>query len=213
MSKKIKMSGYSKPEGVTLYYLHKICIKELSKYKNGKLLEISPGELRFWRQIKELNKFEMYGCDIERNDDSIKYCNLNTDDLPYSDAFFDYVICCEVIEHIHNPWKLIAEIKRVLKPSGRLIISTPNISKMYDRIYYLLKGFFPGFQYEKYNHAMQHINPINIKELLLILHKCGFVVNGIKYNTMKKYQRLFPKGWFGYSVAVFAVRGEGFYCQ
>lgn len=202
------MSGYSKPEGETLYYLHKICLDELRKCEKGKLLEISPGQLRFWRQIKELNKFELYGCDIECNDDSIKYCNLNTDDLPYDNALFDDVVCCEVIEHIHNPWKLIAEMKRVLKPGGKLIISTPNISKMYDRIFYLFKGFFPGFQYERYNHAMQHINPINIKEMLLLLNENGFVINDIKYNVTKKYQKLFPKGWFGYCVALFAVKGE-----
>ncbi len=196
------MSGYSKAEGETIYYLHKICIEELSRYKNGKLLEISPGGLRLWRKIKELNKFDMHGCDIECNDDTIKYCNLNADDLPYNHALFDYVVCCEVIEHIHNPWKLIAEIKRILKPGGKLIISTPNISKMYDRIYYLLKGVIPSFQYEKHTHSMQHINPINIKELLLILNECNFVVSDIKYNLAKKYQKLFPKGWFGYSVVV-----------
>lgn len=199
------INGYSKAEGETLYYLHKLILQELIKYEKGQLLEISPGDLRLWTQIKKLNQFEMYGCDIVCNDASIKYCNLNTDNIPFNDEFFDYVVCCEVIEHIQNPWKLINQIKRVLRSEGRLIITTPNVSKIHDRIYYFFRGFFPGFQYEKYMHSMQHINPINIRELLLILNENGFRINDVKYNIHKKYHALFPKGWFGYSVAVFAV--------
>lgn len=56
--------------------------------------------------------------------------------------------------------------------------------------------------------VMQHINPINIKEMPLLLNENGFVINDIKYNVTKKYQKLFPKGWFGYCVALFAVKGE-----
>lgn len=39
---------------------------------------------------------------------------------------FDYVIIFQVIEHIRNDHELIAEIHRILKPGGQLIISTPN---------------------------------------------------------------------------------------
>ena len=38
----------------------------------------------------------------------------------------DYVICFQVIEHIRDDFGTIAEIQRVLKPNGQLLISTPN---------------------------------------------------------------------------------------
>lgn len=38
----------------------------------------------------------------------------------------DYVICFQVIEHIRDDFSTIAEIQRVLKPNGQLIITTPN---------------------------------------------------------------------------------------
>lgn len=39
---------------------------------------------------------------------------------------FDYVFCIEVLEHVRNPHFVLNEIKRVLKPSGFLILSVPN---------------------------------------------------------------------------------------
>ncbi|MCA9409212.1 MAG: methyltransferase domain-containing protein [Candidatus Omnitrophica bacterium] len=39
---------------------------------------------------------------------------------------FDLILCSELLVHIKNPYKCIAEIKRLLKPGGHCIISTPN---------------------------------------------------------------------------------------
>lgn len=46
--------------------------------------------------------------------------------LPFSDATFDCVISFQVIEHIREDRRFVQEIRRVLKPGGRLILSTPN---------------------------------------------------------------------------------------
>lgn len=43
-----------------------------------------------------------------------------------SSGCMDFVIMFQVIEHIKDDFGMIAEIKRVLKPGGRLIITTPN---------------------------------------------------------------------------------------
>ncbi len=47
-------------------------------------------------------------------------------DLPFADGDFDACVCFEVIEHIENPDTLVQQASRVLKPSGMLIVSTPN---------------------------------------------------------------------------------------
>jgi len=39
---------------------------------------------------------------------------------------FDYVFCIEVLEHGRNPYFVLNEIERILKPSGFLILSVPN---------------------------------------------------------------------------------------
>lgn len=46
--------------------------------------------------------------------------------IPFQDRSFDYVISSEVVEHVPDPFKAIAELHRVLKPGGILVITTPN---------------------------------------------------------------------------------------
>jgi SAM-dependent methyltransferase len=47
-------------------------------------------------------------------------------DLPFEDASFDYVVCTEVIEHTTRPSRAVAELARVLRLGGTLVLSTPN---------------------------------------------------------------------------------------
>lgn len=46
--------------------------------------------------------------------------------LTYPDHSFDVAVCFEVLEHVQNPDALLREAKRVLKPGGTFILSTPN---------------------------------------------------------------------------------------
>jgi SAM-dependent methyltransferase len=47
-------------------------------------------------------------------------------DLPLDDDSFDVVVSFETIEHVKEPEKALAELRRVLKPDGVLVISSPN---------------------------------------------------------------------------------------
>lgn len=46
--------------------------------------------------------------------------------LPFPNDSFDFVICLETMEHMMNPYYALMEMRRVLKPGGRLICSVPN---------------------------------------------------------------------------------------
>lgn len=46
--------------------------------------------------------------------------------LPFEDESFDYVVSFQVIEHISNDKRFVEEVRRVLRPGGKFIVSTPN---------------------------------------------------------------------------------------
>jgi SAM-dependent methyltransferase len=58
-----------------------------------------------------------------------------SDQIPFSDASFDLVICHHGLEHIRTIEKTLGEIGRVLKPDGRLVVSIPNGYGLCDGIY------------------------------------------------------------------------------
>ena len=58
-----------------------------------------------------------------------------SDQIPFSDASFDLVICHHGLEHIPTVEKTLGEIGRVLKPDGRLVVSIPNGYGLCDGIY------------------------------------------------------------------------------
>jgi ubiquinone/menaquinone biosynthesis C-methylase UbiE len=45
--------------------------------------------------------------------------------LPFADSAFDLVLCSETIEHVRDVQLLLSEIRRVLRPGGRLALTTP----------------------------------------------------------------------------------------
>lgn len=66
-------------------------------------------------------------------------------ELPMADGRYDRIICNQVLEHVPEPAKALAELFRVLKPGGRLFLSAPlyfqEHQKPYDFYRYTQYGF------------------------------------------------------------------------
>lgn len=50
--------------------------------------------------------------------------------LPFADRCFSLVLLVAVLEHTSEPWRLLQEARRVLKPGGRVLIVVPNDATM-----------------------------------------------------------------------------------
>jgi SAM-dependent methyltransferase len=70
--------------------------------------------------------------------------DISSEKLPFQDAFFDIVYFGDVIEHLTDPDFAIAEVHRVLKASGVLLLSTPNLASWLNRLL-LFVGYQPLF--------------------------------------------------------------------
>lgn len=67
--------------------------------------------------------------------------NIENENLPYEDNFFDYIIFGDVLEHLNDPWKILSDMKKYLKKDGYIIASIPNIMHV-SILYRLFNGFF-----------------------------------------------------------------------
>lgn len=56
---------------------------------------------------------------------------------------FDYILFGDILEHLVDPWKVLAELKSTLKPDGRIIVSLPNIAHIELFVQVFIKGTWP----------------------------------------------------------------------
>lgn len=134
-------------------HLHRYALA--CEYVAGKtVLDIACGE-GYGSHIMSGNATAVFGVDIDIatiRKARLKYVKENlefkegsTDAIPFEDAMFDVVVSFETIEHHDKHELMLSEIKRVLKPGGLMILSTP------DKLYYSDKRNF--------------VNKFHIKEL------------------------------------------------
>ena len=105
-----------------------------------------------------------------------KLVNVDIKNICFKDAYFDVVICSEVIEHLKQEDCIFQELKRVLKREGVLILGTPDYSTFsWNLIEWLYKKIIPG------GYADEHISHYNKRELVQRLENMGFKLESHKY--------------------------------
>ena len=67
--------------------------------------------------------------------------------LPFKNETFDIVICTEVMEHVAEPKQLLYEARRVLRPNGILIVTTPFLVPVHESPYDFYRYTNHGLEY------------------------------------------------------------------
>jgi 2-polyprenyl-3-methyl-5-hydroxy-6-metoxy-1,4-benzoquinol methylase len=119
---------------------------------------------------------------------AFKFHNFNSEKerFPFLDKEFDIALCCEVIEHLmQNPVYMLAEIHRVLKEGGTLLLSTPNAMKAKYFIQFLSgKNIF--YPYSTHGAYGRHNREFSLEELENLLKLCNFKIKISKVVNLHK---------------------------
>lgn len=103
--------------------------------------------------------------------------NVEEERFPFADAAFAAVFFCEILEHLQrDPVAALAEIKRVLKPDGVLILTTPNAARLENRAR-LLAGQNIYDPYSGYGPYGRHNREYTRPELEQLLTHAGFAID------------------------------------
>lgn len=134
----------------------------------------------------------LVGVDAVSRPDGAQWTGVTADiasRLPFADNSFDAVVAGEIIEHVPHPDLMLREIRRILTPSGRLVLSTPNMVSWANRVLVPL-GIQPLFTETSSevhlgrrwralgqgNQVQGHLKVFSHRALQQILHRCGFTV-------------------------------------
>jgi SAM-dependent methyltransferase len=85
-------------------------------------------------------KIRIEGIDPNYSSERVRAGSLTS--LPYADATFDRALCLDVLEHLTldaQP-RALAELARVLRPGGEILVSVPNLAHLQSRVHFLLTG-------------------------------------------------------------------------
>jgi 2-polyprenyl-3-methyl-5-hydroxy-6-metoxy-1,4-benzoquinol methylase len=156
----------------------------------GRLLDVGYAKGSFADSLVNLG-WDCTALDVNRrHHDRIRtiQCDLN-EGFPVEAAAFDVVTAGEIIEHMIDESAFLQECRRALKPGGRLIVTTPNLSFLVNR-FLMLFGRMPKFVYEPYHY---HFHTRDT--LVELLTRNGFVVERVAGSHVLYSRRLHATGW------------------
>lgn len=106
--------------------------------------------------------------------------------LPFENNSFDVVIAVEVWEHINGHPNFLSEVYRILKPKGKLFITTPNILSLKSRMRFLFTGFFYSFKPLDLNKTdgLQHVSSFTYDQIIWLAGQYHFQLE--KFSVDKK---------------------------
>jgi ubiquinone/menaquinone biosynthesis C-methylase UbiE len=120
------------------YEAYPVFLKFLRPATGTKLLDVGCGTGFFLKAAAETG-IKTYGVDLSteavkisrKNSPSSTILEVNSESLPFPNAYFDYVCCLGALEHFIDIDKGLKEFIRVSLPTAKLLIVVPNLNYIY----------------------------------------------------------------------------------
>ena len=164
------------------------------------VLDIPCGEGAFLGRLRQLG-LDGHGADIVNRvtlpGAPFTAADMNAP-LPFGDGSFDAVVCIDGIEHLERSFDFVRECRRILRPGGVVIVSTPNISALRSRWRWLLTGFHNKGKVplnERDPSPWHHVHLLSFPDLRYLLHRHGFRITAVAANRVKAVSWLYVLLW------------------
>lgn len=169
------------------YFKHRMnkILPHLQTIQNPSVVDLGCGAGQFFDalQYSGLKVDDYTGVDIgninllKAKEKGIK--TVETDlskELPFEDNKFDVVIATEIIEHLYDTFGFLQECNRILKKGGILVLTTPNIASLGNRIMMMFFGKRPGAIDYRKEKGPGHIRAFVKNELESLIEEADFEI-------------------------------------
>lgn len=121
------------------------------------ILEIGCGAGDFGETLKSERNAEVWGIELipeaaEKASlklDRIMSGNIETDEIPLPNGYFDCIVCNDVLEHLTDPWRVLSRLQANLTQNGVVVASIPNI-----RYYLVMKELLLNKRWQYKDHGV-----------------------------------------------------------
>lgn len=152
-----------------------------------KVLEVASGNGAISQKLRYYN-YDVYCSDLTidhlqpLSDEGIKIFSLDASEkFPIENETFDAIVAGDIIEHIYDVECFFKECNRTIKRGGCLIITTPNLAALQDRIRFLF-GRSPKQIQPCHVFYKLHIRPFTLRLLCDTYRMFGFRIVKVKSN-------------------------------
>ena len=200
--------GYSQRHLYRIAYDLELLREYVKLNKDEAILEIGSIPLLLSVPVKKMGynltcmdlDYGRFGETIDKFEIPTIQCNIETEKFPIESNSFDLILMNEVFEHLRiNPIHTFREVRRILKLSGKLYLSTPNFRSVEGIVNFIFnnKGYaLCGDIYQEYkkleDHGhMGHIREYTSREVIDFLKEIGFTVEEIIYRGETRSLGLF----------------------
>jgi SAM-dependent methyltransferase len=171
--------------------MHALLRERYGELSGRRVADIGCSRGQFLSRLWSYHDIELTGIEIEEEERALAeargidadehYINVFEEQtmvarLPFMDESVDIVVAGEVLEHLVDTAGFVREVRRVLKPEGALVLSTPNLLWWKYRLTMLLGRYPDCLEHKRYwREDFGHVRIFSAERLRSLLDEAGLV--------------------------------------